>query len=321
MRKNLLALFSLLLFLGSFENFAQTPNTPKVENPKLRFGLSELVNTAKNSPNFGVNDIPDYKQLNLKAENAKILVDVITPSNGYALMKELSEAGAEIVAHNQTTVTCWVEISKIENTLATIKGISWMQSVLKPNNNAGVVQSQGDAAQRSNIARSLYGVSGAGVKIGVLSDSYNRLGGAAAGILAGELLGVGNPNGRITPVTVLSDLTSSGSDEGRAMLEIVHDVAPGAQLYFYSAFNGEVDFANGIRALADAGCKVIIDDITYFAEPVFQDGVIAQAIEYAVTVKGASYFSSAGNEIDKSYEAPYRASTFQSFNNAMLGIL
>ena len=119
--------------------------------------------------------------------------------------------------------------------------------------------------------------------------------------------------GFTTPVTVLSDLASGGSDEGRAMLEIVHDVAPGAQLYYYSAFNGDADFAAGIRALADAGCKVIVDDISYFNEPYFQDGIIAQAVDYAVNVKGANYFSSAANSSDQSYEAPYKASTFQPF--------
>ena len=41
------------------------------------------------------------------------------------------------------------------------------------------------------------------------------------------------------------------------MMQIIHDIAPGASLAFYTAFDSEQDFANGILALAAAGCKVI----------------------------------------------------------------
>ena len=85
-------------------------------------------------------------------------------------------------------------------------------------------------------------------------------------------------------------------DEGRAMLQIVHDVAPGASLAFYTAVNSEADFANGIGKLAasvasgGAGAKVIADDVGYFDEPFFQDGIVAQAID-AVEAQGVAYFS------------------------------
>ena len=41
----------------------------------------------------------------------------------------------------------------------------------------------------------------------------------------------------------------------------------------------QASFAHGIIALADAGAKVINDDVLYFAEPMFQDGIIAQAVD------------------------------------------
>ena len=37
-----------------------------------------------------------------------------------------------------------------------------------------------------------------------------------------------------------------------------------------------------------------MDDVSYFAEPVFQDGIIAQAVEQVVA-SGTQYYSSAGN--------------------------
>ncbi len=78
------------------------------------------------------------------------------------------------------------------------------------------------------------------------------------------------------------------------MMEIVHDIAPGANIIFATAFSGEASFASNIIALQQAGCQVIVDDVTYFDEGVFQDGPIAQAVSQVVAA-GATYFSSAAN--------------------------
>ena len=118
-------------------------------------------------------------------------------------------------------------------------------------------------------------------------------------------------------VLVLKDLESAPSDdcsdEGRAMMQLIHDVAPGSPLAFYTAFVSQEDFAAGIRALAKAGSKVIVDDIIYFAEPMFEDGIIAQAVD-DVYKGGVAYFSSAGNDARLSYESRFRLSAEQGIS-------
>jgi len=161
----------------------------------------------------------------------------------------------------------------------------------------GTINSQGDRAHRADDLRNTFGYSGSGVRIGVLSDSFNNQGGAAADVASGNLPGPGNPLGNLTPVTVVQDIASAGSDEGRAMLQIVHDLAPKAQLFFATADVSEAGFAANIQALRNApnNCDIIIDDVFYFDESPFQDGIVAQAVN-TVTTAGALYFSSAGNE-------------------------
>lgn len=181
---------------------------------------------------------------------------------------------------------------------------------------AGAVNSQGDRAHRTLDTRSSYGYAGQGIRIGVISDSYNLLNAAAADVSAGELPGPGNPFGNTTPVTILEEnTTQDGGDEGRAMLQIVHDLAPKAQLYFATAYNGPASFASNIIALRNApyNCDVIIDDIGYSDEPAFFDGIIAQAVN-TVTANGALYFSAAGNDgsIAKNQGSAYEA----DFNDA-----
>jgi len=141
--------------------------------------------------------------------------------------------------------------------------------------------SEGDGAHYASAARAAFHVDGTGVKVGVLSDGVDSL---ASLIGSGDL-----PAG----VTVLPGQAGSGS-EGTAMLEIVHDLAPGASLLFATAFTSQASFASNIVALRNAGADVIVDDVGYFAEAVFQDDDVAAAVDQVVA-DGALYFSAAGN--------------------------
>lgn len=159
----------------------------------------------------------------------------------------------------------------------------------------GSVNSQGDRAHRADEVRGTFNITGRGVRIGVLSDGVMGLANAQA---SGDLPEVTILPGQAGPIP--------NSGEGTAMLEIIHDLAPGAQLFFATAFNGQASFAQNIIDLRLAGCDIIVDDVSYSFETPFQDGqdpnitsqtngaIIAQAV-IDVTNDGALYFSSAGN--------------------------
>ena len=143
------------------------------------------------------------------------------------------------------------------------------------------VDSEGDVTHRAEAARGLYGTIGAGVKLCAISDGVDSL-----AFLQGQ--------GDLPAVDVLPGQAGSG-DEGTAMLEILHDLAPGAALGFATANPDEAALATNIAGLASAHCDVIVDDVAYLSESPFQDTLIAQAVN-TVTGAGALYFSSAGNE-------------------------
>lgn len=162
----------------------------------------------------------------------------------------------------------------------------------------GSRSSEADITHRVNSVRGAFHVDGTGIKIGVLSDGVNGLATAQA---LGDLPAVTVLPGQAGPAT---------GAEGTAMLELVHDLAPGAQLFFATGFPTITQFAQNIRDLRTAGCDIIVDDLFYFAESPFQDGqapsvvsprnqgVVIQAVN-DVTAAGALYFSSAGNSGNK----------------------
>src|SRR5262245_6365333 len=164
-----------------------------------------------------------------------------------------------------------------------------------PPTGVGSRSSQGDVTHRAFAARGAYQIDGTGVKIGVVSDGVRNLAASQAAGDLGPVTVVGNPS----PCPA-----ANTCDEGTAMLEIIHDLVPGAQLYFASAFVSITSFADNIRTLRNLGCDIIVDDVFYFVETPFQDGqpaptntnggVVSQAVK-DVTQSGALYFSSAGN--------------------------
>ncbi len=163
---------------------------------------------------------------------------------------------------------------------------------------SGSVQTQVDALLAGDATRARFGVDGSGVRIGMLSDSIaNDLGGSSSGSGCDRTLRGSAPqrSGDLpAAVTVLDAGPRGGTDEGSGMGEIIHDLAPGASLLFATAFPDEATFAENILALRACGADIIVDDVLFFAEPMFQDGIVAQAAADVAT-DGAVFVSAAAN--------------------------
>lgn len=263
------------------------------------------------------------------ASTGKYLVDIVP--NGQVPLEELRASlqssfpatdirnvDAKYAAHG--ILEGYITVDDAPN-IAKTRGVGSVILQLKPIHSVGAVTSQGINQHRANRVSTLYNSAatqnfdGTGMSIGVMSDSYDSQpseeGGfttAAMDVATQDLPGTGNLTNS-QPVVVLEDYnpTPGATNEGRAMCQIVADMAPKARIAFASADVGEVGFANNIRALAglpgftkpDAvqqGFKgdVVCDDVSYLDEPMFQDGIVAQGVIDAVNA-GKSYASSAAN--------------------------
>src|SRR5215469_2185604 len=264
---------------------------------------------------------------------ALVAVDAITRGDPRQLEAALLALGMQRVAVYGNDVGGYLPVEQISAAAARAEVLSLRAAMSRTR--AAPVTSEGDFAQGSAALRSAHGVSGAGITVGVLSDSFDCYAYYAAnGFLPGGLEGYAQngftaaaeqdkADGALpATVNVLQEANCAEygqplqlpfSDEGRALLQVVHDVAPGASLAFYSASTTEAGMATGITQLAAAGARVEADDVGFFDEPFFQDGLITQAID-TVTAQGVAYFTAAGNNSDLSYENtqpsfPLRASS------------
>ncbi len=246
----------------------------------------------------------NYNRMMIKEDQVFLLARCKT--SVLQLEKELKQLGAEVRKSYKHTVSFTLPIAQME-ALENCKELESVRFERRPLSNVGSVTGQAVSSLGVNTFRNRLGLTGEGVKIGVLSVSFDfSETNAAVGIASGDLPGPGNPLGNTTPVRVLSEgLSNNPNDEGRGMIELMHDIAPKAEFSFYSAFNGFFDFADGIRALAKDGADIIVDDVSYPESPFFQNGAIAQAVDEVVK-GGVVYLSSAGNSGANSYESDYR---------------
>ena len=219
------------------------------------------------------------------AEDGRVLVDIKAVVSA-PLLRSIEHGGGRVLSsfpgHRAIRALVPVDLAEI---LAARPEVRFIRPADQAMTQTGPLNSQGDVTHRAAEARGTFGVNGAGIKVGVLSDSVDHLANSQA-------------NGELPTVHVLPGQAGQAIGEGTAMLEIVHDLAPGAELYFATAIGGTASFAQNIRDLYAAGCRIIVDDIIYFSESPFQASPIAQAVA-EVTAGGALYFWSAGNSGNK----------------------
>jgi subtilisin family serine protease len=196
----------------------------------------------------------------------------------------------EIVNTKYNIIQGWIPFDKVEEA----GSLNFIKSITAPSYgklSAGSVISEGDSVIRSNLERSQLGFDGAGIRVGVISDGIDHISASQA---SGDI-----------PANILVGNAGSG-DEGTALLEIVHDIAPGAELAFSEGFSTSMAFINSIVFLVNtAKADVIVSDIEFLNEPYFEDGMIAQEADNAVLNGGVVFVSSAGNDADEHYQANY----------------
>ncbi|HEY3174706.1 MAG TPA: S8 family serine peptidase [Candidatus Polarisedimenticolia bacterium] len=177
---------------------------------------------------------------------------------------------------------------------------------------------EGDAILRALQTRTQYGVDGSGVRIGVISDGIYGL---ATAIASGDLPPTSfvraaaklvATSGGVTGRSFRADgdleagLNGGRGAEAVAMLEIVHDLAPGASLSFAN-FGTSLEFNQAVNYLA-ANCDVVVDDISFYGGP--YDGTSAVSANAASALNDPAnpiraFFTSAGNRALDHYEEGY----------------
>src|SRR3972149_7290334 len=196
----------------------------------------------------------------------------------------------EIVNSKYNLIQAWIPFDIVEE----VASLNFVKKITPPSYGilrTGSVNSKGDMVMRSDKVRNELGFDGTGVRVGVISDGVDSM---AVSQATGDLT---------NNIDVNPSLPGSG-DEGTALLEIIHDIAPGAELAFSEGFSSSLAFIDSIDFLVKDAVDIIVDDIGFLNEPYFQDGMVAKAVEDAIA-KGVVYVSAAGNNADEHYQADY----------------
>jgi len=257
-----------------------------------------------------------------------ITLEIVTEGS----LDDLRNAGVEIEIYDasQRLVQGWV----LSTQLQVVADLPLVRFIDLPNygvTNAGSVTTEGDAVIRADVMRAA-GMTGIGVKLGVISDGINGL---TSSVASGDLpaSGITMPAAPLTGggisldsplpgATVFTSTPAGRSDlttgsEGRALLEIVHDIAPGAQLFFAPGITSSLGFQRAVRWLVAQGVKVIADDILFFNAGLYDGTSVVSQEASAAVAGGTSYFVAVGNYARQHYQGLFTdtdGDTFHEFD-------
>ena len=308
--------FTIEQEVSSFYNKVKTGECRKIgsmlcmltEDQDMDLDLDDTT-TAKGSLQFvpkSVLTIIEEKENGNNNSGKKVAVDIVFTSSDSASnnVKGIATTmGFDNYVCYQHICSGYASIAAL-TTIAQNTAIVFIKPAAKPYMDAGSVTSEGHLAQLSDFVRTNLGLYGYEVTVGILSNSFD----CCSTVKNIPMYMNQCRNKNVTDDIVSLDLPPLSAiniirdescllypvDEGRAMMQIIHDVAPGARLAFASVTTA-VGAAQSIRDLAARGCHIIVDDIALYDQPHFQDGIIAQAAN-EVAAQGVAYFSSAGNQ-------------------------
>ncbi len=236
---------------------------------------------------------------------------VVVTDTSEEKLARLAQAGLHIdlVDHLGKVVQGWIP-TEAATPVAQLPFVKVLREPDYLHTNSGSFESEGDAILGADRLREQTGVDGTGVKVGVISDGvFGLLEAVSTGDLpAGSKVcgNAGSPT-RMTGVGVQcrsfradGDITAGGDGTGRgaegtALLEIIHDIAPGAELFFANAAT-TIELGQAQDWLADTvGVDIMLDDLAAFnVGPYDGTSSISRKTSSQVS-KGKVYVNAVGN--------------------------
>jgi len=254
----------------------------------LKENMEDRGITAKSARAFGVSALSNPLVKVDEDGNVHTYIRVLTFGSAERAQLEAYDANIEIVNEEHGIIQAWIPFDMVDE----VSQLPFVKLITPPGyrvTRIGSVTTEGDVVLNADQVRAL-GFDGTGVRVGVISDGVDSL---AAAQGTGDL-----------PGTVTIQTYPGSGDEGTAMLEIVHDLAPGAELGFCGP-STSLEMVTCVNDLANVfAADIIVDDLGFFDQAFFEDDFVAQAVANVVS-SGVFYTSSAGNSAITHYQGDY----------------
>lgn len=280
---------------------------------QLRRMLAEPQVAQRESASVASTIDPLLQQLRVRASSRRGLpVEVLlTDSDGFASYLQEQGLVTDYLSNDGRWAVVSITAPEQMTAIAQWPSVVSVNYAPPPITRRGAATSRAPKALSGDTLSSRLGVDGAGQIVGIVSDSFAHTSSvrdsntSPAKGLEGVLQGSKPQDSGDLPsqVVILSDDVAA-TDEGAAMAELVHDLAPGAAIVFHNAGQNRKAMADGIAALCNGNATVVVDDILFLTESVYQDDLPAIAIQDCVS-KGIPYFAAAGNDGDAGYRYLY----------------
>ena len=231
-------------------------NIPGSENmdSSLRAILAKMKArnmTRQNARELGASSLSNRLVKVNEEGSIQTYIHVLTFGPEERAQLESNEVIIEIVNEKLRIIQAWIPFNRIYE-IARLPFVKRIKAPSYATPRVGSVTTEGDTILRADEIRAL-GYDGSGVKVGVISNGVDHLASAQA---INDL-----------PPNITIQTYAGSDDEGTAMLEIVHDLAPGAELGFCGGFGANGTTLEMIRCVNDLagvfGADIIVDDLVF----------------------------------------------------------
>ncbi len=242
--------------------------------------------------------------LALKAggDRVRVIIEMSPQADGLKLLEQLQGLGAEVELTYESWIQAFIPTQELL-TLRQMPGVEYVRLPVSPMMDQGPIVSEG-ALVVGTPSWQQAGWTGRGVKVGLIDPGgfrdYERL-------LGREL----PPRERVVARSFRSDglmynpdISRSGQVHGTATAEIVHDIAPEAQLYLVM-FSTDLEFRRAIDWLIAERVDVINTSLGIFSGCFRSDGGMFEPQFKKARQSGVTWVTASGNEADVHWQGDW----------------